>query len=57
MGTRVLQVPEFYDDLGGDLQCVSPDVCNNCVERWDSGHAELRKMAWGRLPDAFGLKD
>ena len=56
MGMRVLQVPEFYEDCGGDLQCVSKDVCNNCVERWNFGHADLRRMAWRRLPDAFGLK-
>ena len=56
MGMRVLQVPEFYEDCGGDLQCVSKDVCSKCVERWNCGYAELRKMAWGRLRDAFGLK-
>ena len=56
LGTRVLQVPEFYEDLGGDLQCVSKDVCSKCVERWNCGHAELRRMAWGRLRDVFGLK-
>ena len=56
LGTRVLQVPEFYEDCGGDLQCVSPNVCSNCVERWEHGHAELRKKAWGQLADVFGLK-
>ena len=56
LGTKVLQVPEFYEDCGGDLQCVSRDICRNCVERWESGHAELRKKAWEKLPDVFGLK-
>ena len=56
LGTRVLQVPEFYEDCGGDLQCVSPGICGKCVERWESGHAELRRMAWVMLPDVFGLR-
>ena len=56
LGTRVLQVPEFYEDCGGSVQCVSPGVCSGCVERWESGHAELRKQAWAMLPDVFGLK-
>ena len=56
-GTRVLEVPEFYEDCGGDeLQCVGPGVCASCVGRWESGHAELRKKAWAMLPDVFGLK-
>ena len=56
LGTRVLQVPEFYEDCGGDLQCVSFNVCSNCVERWECGHAELRKKVWAELADVFGLK-
>jgi len=56
LGTKVLQVPEFYEDCGGDLQCVGPGICGRCVERWESGHAELRKKAWAMLPDVFGLK-
>ena len=56
LGMKVLQVPEFYEDRGGDLQCVSPGVCASCVERWESGHAELRKKAWAMLPDVFGLR-
>ena len=55
-GTKVLQVPEFYENCGGDVQCVSPGICSGCVERWESGHAELRKKAWAMLPDVFGLK-
>jgi hypothetical protein len=56
-GTKVLQVPEFYEDCGGDLQCVGPGTCNICMERWESGHADLRKKVWAMLPDVFGLKD
>ena len=56
LGTRVLQVPEFYEDCGGDFQCISPNVCSNCMERWGRGHAELRKKTWGKLADFFGLK-
>jgi hypothetical protein len=55
LGTKVLQVPEFYEDRGGDLQCVGPGICGNCVERWESGHADLRKKAWVMLPGVFGL--
>jgi hypothetical protein len=55
-GVKVLQVPEFYEDCGDDLQCVGPGICSSCVERWESGHAELRKKAWAMLPDVFGLK-
>lgn len=56
LGTKVLEVPELYEDWGGVLQCVSPGICGNCVERWETGHAELRKKAWAMLPDVFGLK-
>ena len=56
LGTKVLQVPEFYESFGGGPQCVNSGVCRNCVERWESGHADLRKKAWTRLPDVFGLK-
>ena len=54
--TNLLQVPEFYEDRGGDVQCICPGICSSCVERWESGHAELRKKAWTMLPDIFGLK-
>ena len=53
----MLQVPEFYKDCEGDLQCVSPSICPSCVERWESRHAEMRKKAWATLPEVFGLKD
>ena len=56
LGTKLLQVPEFYEERGDDSQCVSHNVCSNCVERWESGHADLRKKVWARLPDVFGLK-
>ena len=55
-GTKVLQVPEFYRDSRGSTVRVFPDICRSCVERWESGHAELRRRAWGRLPGVFGLK-
>ena len=54
-GTKVLQVPEFYEDCGGEVQCVGTGICRGCVERWESGHAELRKKAWTVLPGVFGL--
>jgi hypothetical protein len=56
-GTKVLQVPEFYEDRGGGLLCVVSGICSICVERWESGHADLRKKVWATLPDVFGLKD
>jgi len=55
LGTNVLQVPEFYEDRDGEVQCVGPGICSGCVDRWESGHAELRKKAWATLPDVFGL--
>jgi len=54
-GTKVLQVPEFYEDYEGDLRCVGPNICSNCVQRWESGHADLRKKVWTELADIFGL--
>ena len=55
LGTNALQVPEFYEDRGGELQCVGPGICSGCVEQWQSEHAELRKKVWAMLPDLFGL--
>ena len=49
LGTKVLQVPEFYEDCGGKPQCVGPGICRKCVERWESGCAELRKKMWAFL--------
>ena len=54
--TNLPQAPELYEDRGGDVQCICPGICSSCVERWESGHAELRKKAWTMLPDIFGLK-
>jgi len=55
LGTKVLQVPEFYEECEGGLQCVSPGICGSCVERWERGHAELRKKTWATLPDVFRM--
>jgi len=54
-GTNLLQVPKFHMESRGDFQSVG-GICRSCVERWESGHAELRKKAWAMLPDVFGLK-
>jgi len=54
-GTKVLQVPEFYEDRGGEHHCTDPGICSGCVERWEAKHMELRKKAWAALPDVFGL--
>ena len=56
LGTKVLQVPEFYEDYKGNLQCIGPGICSGCVEKWESGHAELRKKVWAMLPDVFRLR-
>ena len=56
LGTKVLEVPEFYEDHGGDLRCIGRGICSDCVGKWESGHAELRKDVWALLPDAFGLR-
>ena len=56
LGTNLLQVPEFCEGSGGNVRCVSPSICRSCVERWQSGHAELRKKVWEMLPGVFGLK-
>jgi len=55
LGTKALEVPKFYEDPRGKLRCIYPGMCSNCVERWESGHTELRKKIWETLPDAFGL--
>ena len=56
LGTNLLQVPEFCENSGDDLQCVGSGICGSCVGRWESGHAELRKKVWATLPGIFGLK-
>ena len=55
-GTKVLQVPEFYEDCEGEPQCIGSNICHNCVEGWEVRHASLRKKVWGKLPEVFGLK-
>jgi hypothetical protein len=50
-GTNLLQVLSLREILGGD--CLG--FCGSCVERWEAGHANVRKSAWTKLPDAFGL--
>ena len=54
--TKLLQVPEFYVDCGGELQCVGGDICRSCVEKWEFGHADLRRKVWAKLPEPFRLK-
>ena len=56
LGVRVLQVPGFYESCGGDPQRIGLGFCKSCVERWESGHADLRRKAWAMLPEIFGLE-
>ena len=51
-GTKILQVLSWSDVCGNEF----PGVCERCVERWESGHAEMRKKVWAALPGVFGLK-
>jgi len=51
-GTKLLQVPPLREICGGD----SLGFCKECVGRWESEHADVRKKAWAALPDVFGLK-
>jgi len=51
-GTKILQVLSLKEVCGGD--CFG--FCESCVEGWEAGHADVRKNAWGMLPDMFGLK-
>ena len=59
-GTKALQVPKFYvpGNTGsgnqGDMR-MFPGICDNCTEKWESGHADLRAKVWAMLPSAFGL--
>ena len=54
-GTRALQVPEFHQGRGAEIVRVFPNILHNRVERWESGHVDLRKKVWSMLPDFFGL--
>ena len=51
-GTNLLQVLSLKEVCVGDYL----GFCGRCVEGWEVGHADLRKKAWGVLPDVFGLK-
>jgi len=51
-GTKILQVLSLSDVCGGD----GHEFCENCVEWWERGHAEVRKKAWAALPGVFGLR-
>ena len=51
-GTNILQVLSLREVCGGN--CFG--FCESCVEGWEAGHVDVRRTAWGALPDAFGLK-
>ena len=51
-GTKLLQVLSLREVCGGDCS----GFCGSCVEWWEAGHADLRRKAWGMLPDVFGLR-
>ena len=53
LGTKVLQVPKFYANRASDLQDLSPTIHSSFVERWEFGHAELRRKTWAMLPDVI----
>ena len=50
-GTKILEVLSLREVCGGD--CFG--FCENCAERWGAGHVDVRKNAWGTLPDVFEL--
>ena len=49
-GTKILEVLSVRGVCGDD--CFG--FCENCVECWEAGHADVRKNAWGMLLDVFG---
>ena len=51
-GTKLLRVLSLREICGDD--CLG--FCGSCVEGWEAGHADLRREAWGMLPEMFGLK-
>ena len=51
-GTKILDVLSLKEVCGGN--CLG--FCESCVEGWESGHADVRKGAWGMLPHVIGLK-
>ena len=54
-GTKILQVPNYYEDHVSDSEHASSSTCRGCVEKWESGHEELRRKAWETLPHVFEL--
>ena len=51
LGTRGLQIPEFHEDYGGDIQCVCPGIYSGCVEERGPEHTGSRKKAWAMCLD------
>ena len=51
-GTKVLEVLSLSNLCGDD----SGQFCESCIRGWEGEHVEVRKRAWGMLPDVFGLK-
>jgi len=51
-GTKILEVLSLKEIYGGG--CLG--FCENCMEGWEAGHADVRKNVWGVLPGLFGLK-
>ena len=51
-GTKILEVLSLKEIYGGD--CLG--FCENCMEGWEAGHADVRKNVWSMLPGLFGLK-
>ena len=52
-GTKVLQVPKFYGD---EFVRVSGGACLHCLVDWGVEHENLRRKAWVKLPEVFGLR-
>lgn len=50
-GTKLLQVLSLKEVCG--IDCFG--FCGSCVGEWEAGHADVRRKAWGALPDVFGL--
>ena len=42
----MLQVPGFYEDCEDELRGLGPGICSSCVERRESGDAELGRRVW-----------
>jgi len=51
-GTRILQVlsvSEFAED-------TESKFCQECVEKMQAAHGEVRRKAWAAFPEVFGLR-